>query len=108
MGTERSCFSHSAVTDPAGPATISGVPLGSELPTPVEITSGWPLEVTRVVPVTQTAAIHGGRGGGTRGHPATTHCAFRSTVGVPLSVTRGFGVVAIACPPWLHITVAPS
>jgi hypothetical protein len=80
-------LSHIAVTDPPGPATISGVPLGSELPTPVEITSGCPFEVTRVVPVAQIAEIHGGSGGGTSGQPATTHCAFRSTVGVPFSVT---------------------
>jgi hypothetical protein len=80
-------ISHIAVTDPDGPATISGVPLGRLLPTPVEITRGCPFEVTRVVPVAQMAAIHGGSGGGTSGHPATAHCAFKSTVGVPLSVT---------------------
>jgi hypothetical protein len=101
-------LSQVAVTDPVGPATISGVPLGRLLPTPVEITRGWPFEVTRVVPVAHIAATHGGSGGGTNGHPATTHCAFKSTVGVPLSVTLGFGDVAMACPPWLHITVAPS
>jgi hypothetical protein len=52
--------------------------------------------------------MQGGSGGGTSGHPATTHCAFKSTVGVPFKVTLWLGDVAIACPPWLHITVAPN
>jgi hypothetical protein len=99
---------HIAVTLPDGPATTSGVPLGRLLPAPVEMTRGWPFEVTRVVPVTHMAAMHGGSGGGTSGQPATTHCAFSSTVGVPPTVTLGLGDVAIACPPWLHMTVAPT
>jgi hypothetical protein len=78
------------------------------LPIPLETTSGWLFEVTRVVPVIQTAATQGGKGGGTSGQPATTHCALSSTVGVPLRVTLGFGDVAKAWPPWLHITVAPK
>src|ERR1017187_5136769 len=90
---------HIALTEPCGPAEIKGVPLGMVLPTPVEITKGWPFEVTRVVPVAQTAETHGGNGGGTSGQPATTHCALSSTVGTPLTMTLGFGEVATACPP---------
>jgi hypothetical protein len=77
------------------------------IPWPVETTKGWPFEVTRVVPVIHCAATQGGSGGGTNGQPATTHCADSSTVGWPLTITRGLGDVATACPPWLHITVAP-
>jgi hypothetical protein len=96
-----------ALTPPCGLVQIKGVPLGMLTPTPVEIASGCPFDVTRTVPVTHWALTHGGSGGGTRGQPATTHCADSSTVGTPLTVTAGFGEVATAWPPWLHITVVP-
>jgi hypothetical protein len=43
--------------------------------------SGWPCEVTRVVPARNCAVTHGGKGGGTSGQPATAHCAVSKTVG---------------------------
>jgi hypothetical protein len=42
------------------------------------------------------------------GQPAMTHGAVICTVGWPLTSTRGFGAVACACPPCVHMTVAPT
>ena len=65
--------------------------------TPVMTTSGWPLEVTRVVPVIHCAVTQGGmKAGGTPGQPATVHGAEMTAEGMLLSVTRGLGAVGMA------------
>lgn len=68
--------------------------------TPLMTTSGWPREVTRVVPVIHCAVTQGGmKAGGTPGQPATVHGAEMTREGMLLSVTRGLGAVGMACPP---------
>jgi len=37
-------------------------------------------------------------GGGGKAHPATRYGDVINTVGWPLTVTRGFGTVGVACP----------
>ena len=84
----------------------SGVAFGVQTAWPPMITSGWPSEVTLVVPVTHWAVTHGGSGG-VSGQPAIVHGPVSSTVGAPLTVTSGLGTAGIAWPPCAHRTVAP-
>jgi hypothetical protein len=68
------------------------------------------LEVTRVAAVTNCAVTHGpfAPGGGGSAQPATSHGAGIVTLGWPLTVTRGFGTVACACPPCEQSTLTPT
>jgi hypothetical protein len=67
------------------------------------------LEVTRTAPVIQLAVTHGeGAPEILKAHPATTKGAGCVTIGCPLTVTLGIGVVACACPPCAQSTVAPT
>src|SRR4051794_4472139 len=75
---------------------------------PLIRTSGWPLEVTRVVPRIHCAVTQGGmEAAGMPGQPATVQGAEITAEGMPLSVTRGLGAVGIAWPPCMQSTVAP-
>jgi hypothetical protein len=87
-------------------AIINGVPVGAQIAWLLCTTSGWPLDMTRVVPINHCAVTHGpfAVGGGGKVHPATTYGAVVNTVGWPLTVTRGFGAVGCACPACKHIT----
>lgn len=65
--------------------------------TPLITTRGWPLEVTRVVPVIHCAVTQGGmKAAGMPGHPATIQGAEMTVEGMPPNVTRGLGAVGIA------------
>ena len=56
--------------------------------------------MTRVAAVIHCAVTHGvSTPPGANGHPATTNGAVITTVGWPLTMTRGFGAVGWACPP---------
>jgi hypothetical protein len=96
-----------AVTRVWDTSGINGVPVGIQIATPLCTTNGWPLDVTLTVPTAHCAVTQGGNGGGTSGHPATSHGMDANAVGCALTITRGFGAVGTAWPPWLHITVAP-
>jgi hypothetical protein len=54
---------------------------------PVEIVSGWPFEVTRVVPVVHWAVVHGPPACGGLGQPAMVHGEAIVAVGFPPTVT---------------------
>ena len=87
---------------------ISGVPVGTHVATPVMITTGWPIEVTRTAPMIHCAVAHGPLpAGGANAHPATMYGAAIVAIGIALTSTRGLGAVGIACPPWAHVTTAP-
>ena len=71
-------------------------------------TSGWPLEVTRVAATTHCAVTQGtGEPLTLNGQPAMVYGALITTVGCPLTSTRGLGAVGMAEPPCAHSTVAP-
>ena len=80
------------------------------MPTLLKITSGWPLDVTRTEPTVHMPVMHGPLAtiGGGRVQPTTAYGGAMVTVGCPITVTRGLGTVGCACPPWEHITVAPT
>jgi hypothetical protein len=86
----------------------SGVPVGTQVATPVNNSSGWPLEVTRVAPTVHCAVTQGPGEGGTNGQPATVQGPDNVTEGAPDSSRFGFGTVGIAWPPCEHVTVAPT
>jgi hypothetical protein len=72
---------------------------------------GWPIDFTLTVIVggRNVAVMHGvgpgPAGGGTAiAQPAIIKGAEAIGTGVPLSFTRGFGEVGVACPPCMHIT----
>jgi len=79
---------------------IVGVPVGAQIAWLLCTTNGCPLDKTRVDPLTHCAVTHGplAVGGGGKVQPATTYGAVISTVGCPLTVTRGLGAVGVACP----------
>jgi hypothetical protein len=88
---------------------LTGVPLGTHTAWLSISSSGWPVDVTRVAPIIHWAVTQGvGAPLVTIGQPEIANGAAIVTVGEPLTVTRVFGTVACACPPWLHITVAPT
>src|SRR5689334_17572723 len=92
-------------------ATISsGVAVGAHIAWLSKQSSGCPLEVTRIEPLTNCAVTQGplAAGGGGNAQPAITQGADRLTVGCPLTVTRGLGTVACACPACEQSTVAPT
>ena len=82
----------------------SGVPVGAQIAWLSSNRSGCPLDVTRVAPVIHWAVTQGplAAGGGGSVQPATTYGVASVTVGWPLTVTRGFGTVGCAWPPWAH------
>jgi hypothetical protein len=84
------------------------VPLAAQTLTPLMITTGWPIEVTRTVPTTHWAVTHGPGAGGTSGHPATMYGPAIVAIGIPITDTRGLGADGIACPPCAQVTVAPT
>jgi hypothetical protein len=69
---------------------------------PPKIASGWPFEVTRVVPTVNCAVTHGPPELGGKGQPAIDHCDVSATVGCPPALTFGFGVIGVARPPCAH------
>jgi hypothetical protein len=79
---------------------IRGVPVGVQIAWLLCTTSGWPFDMTRVVPVSHCAETQGPLPavGGGKVQPATTNGAVVRTVGWPLTLTRGFGAVACAWP----------
>ena len=73
--------------------------------------SGWPIDLTRSVIVggKKVAEIHGvgpgPAGGGTAiAQAATMKGGEDIGTGVPMILTRGFGAVGLACPPWAQVT----
>jgi hypothetical protein len=64
-------------------AMINGVPLGAQIAWLLCTTSGWPFDVTRVVPLSHWAVTHGpfAAGGGGSVQPATTYGDVINTVG---------------------------
>jgi hypothetical protein len=92
-------------------ATIStGVPVGAQIAWLSKHSSGCPLDVTRVAAVTNWALMQGplAAGGGGNAQPAISHGPGMATVGCPLTITRGFGIVACACPACEQSTLAPT
>src|SRR5512141_1903619 len=89
---------------------IKGVPVGAQIAWLLSTNSGIPFDNTRVVPVSHVAVMHGpfaAMGGGSA-QPAITYGNGCWTVGCPLTNTRGFGEVGVACPPCAQSTVAPT
>src|SRR5581483_5489277 len=102
----------------ACPATmITGVPPGNDEPALWSKSSGWPNEVTRVVPVDHITDTQGicpvmvyvapvapdpVKGGS--GHPVTTGLPLCGKAGAPPMCTRLRVAVGVTCPPWLHVT----
>jgi hypothetical protein len=79
---------------------MSGVPVGTQVATPVMITTGWPIEVTRTAPTSHCAVTHRPLpAGGANVHPATMYGAAIVAIGIAVTSTRGLGAVGIACPP---------
>jgi hypothetical protein len=73
------------------------------------MTSGWPVDVTRVAPTDHCPVTHGPLPpGGTNAHPATAYGAAIVVAGMPETITRGLGTVGTAWPPCEHSTVAPT
>ncbi len=72
---------------------IIGVPVGAQVDEPALTTSGWPLDCTRVEPLNHWPLTQGPLplGGGGKAQPATTYGEVSSTVGWPLTNTRGLG-----------------
>jgi hypothetical protein len=74
--------------------------------------TGRPIEVTRSEAVggSHSATTQGplATGGGGNAQPATVHGAPTVMIGMPMTVTRGFGTVGSTMPPWAHCTNAPS
>ena len=73
--------------------------------------SGWPIEVTRtvIVPGRKVAEAQGvgpgpAGGGTTIAQPMTVNGADGIGIGVPMIITRGLGVVGMACPPCMQVT----
>jgi hypothetical protein len=89
---------------------MSGVPVGAQTAWLSINNSGWPLLVTRTADVTYCAVTQGpfAVGGGGSVHPATPYGLVIATVGMPLTSTRGFGDIGVACPAWAQVTVAPT
>jgi hypothetical protein len=87
-----------------------GVPVGAQTDELLCTTSGCPSESTRVVPESHWPVTQGpfAVGGGGNAQPAMTQGEEMSTLGAPLSMTRGLGTVGVACPPWEHSTCAPA
>src|SRR5208283_526316 len=86
-----------------------GVPVGTQVASPVMITTGWPIEVTRTAPTVHCAVTQGPLpAGGANAHPATAYGAAIVVIGMPMTSTRGLGAVGMACPPCEHITSAPT
>jgi hypothetical protein len=86
---------------------IVGVPVGAQVAWLLWKSKGWPLDVTRVVPVIHWAVTHGpfAAGGGGSAQPVITQGADCVTVGWLLTLTRGLGAVARAGPAWEQFTV---
>ena len=109
VDVEREVDVHCAVTRVWVEAIVTGVPFGTQTAWLSTRTSGWPPEVTRGAPVIHCAVTHGvGDPAVTIGQPATTYGAATVVVGMPLTSTRGLGVVGWAWPPWAQSTVAPT
>jgi hypothetical protein len=83
-----------------------GVPVGAQIAWLSCSSSGIPLLLTRIDPTINWAVTHGPLPaiGGGKAQPATTQGATCSTVGCPITVTRGFGAVGCALPPCEHNT----
>ena len=80
-------------------ATMSnGVPVGTQMAWLSNSKSGCPFEVTRVADVVNCAVTHGPLPaiGGGMAHPAITYGDVIATVGMPVTITRGFGTIAWA------------
>jgi hypothetical protein len=88
---------------------ISGVPVGTQIAWLSNSSSGCPVDVTRVDPITNCAVTQGPfpAGGGGIAQPATVYGAVSNTVAIPFIVTRGLGTVGVACPACAQSTVAP-
>jgi hypothetical protein len=85
------------------------VPVGVQIDMPVMSTTGWPVASTRVAPTVHWPVTHGPLPpGGTNAQPATAYGATIVATGWPLTDTRGFGAVGVACPPCEQSTVAPT
>jgi hypothetical protein len=78
-------------------------------------TSGWPIDLTRAVPLggSQFPEIHG-QGTGTpsdcgvgiwNGQAVIMTGAAIMGTGWPITLTRGFGVIGAALPMWVQVTV---
>jgi hypothetical protein len=89
---------------------MSGVPEGAQMAWLSINNNGTPPLVTRAAAETYCAVTQGPLpdGGGGKGQPATAYIVVSVTVGWPLTSTRGFGDVGVACPAWAHMTVAPK
>src|SRR5262252_1854621 len=110
MENQYSSVPHIANTLGCVTATISGVPVGTQMAWLSINSTGMPFDKTRVDPMTNCAVTHGPFAaiGGGSGQPAITYGVGRFTIGCPLTRTRGFGAVGVACPPWAQSTVAPT
>ncbi len=77
---------------------IIGVPVGTHVPWLDCTSSGCPRDVTRTVPLTHCADTQGPFpfGGGGNVQPAIAYGDVKSTVGCPLTRTRGLGTVGLA------------
>jgi hypothetical protein len=90
---------HVAVTRACTTEAVSGVPVGTHVAVPDEMTSGCFIDVTRTVPTLHVAVVHGPPDCGGKEHPETVHGGLTVSAAFPPSVTRGLGTVGCAWPP---------
>jgi len=89
--------------------TSTGVAVGVHVEVLVCNNTGMPPAVTRVAPTSHCAVTHGPfPPGDEKGQPVMVWRLAMVAIAMPLTVTRGNGVVSCACPPWVHITLAFS
>lgn len=84
--------------------TVAGTPVGVQVAWLSINNTGTPPANTRVALVVNCAMRQGPFDplGGGFGQPATTYCVGSVVAGWPVSSTRGFGEVGVACPPCEH------
>jgi hypothetical protein len=98
-----------AITNVCADIGSIGVPVGTQVDTPVRIANGCPFDVTCSEPSTHMPVTQGPLpAGGTNAQPATAQGPAMVTVGIPDTSTMGFGTVGVATPPCAQVTTAPT
>jgi hypothetical protein len=85
-----------------------GWPVGKHVELPDWMTTGTPVDITRVAPTVHWPVAQGALPPLASAHPATTYGVAMVVIGWPDTVTRGDGADGEAWPACEHITVAPT
>ena len=98
MGNQYSWFLTFPNTLGCVTATINGVPVGTQIAWLSISNTGMPFDRTRTDPVTNCAVMQGPLAtmGGGSAQPAITYGVGMFTMGWPLTITRGLGMVGWA------------